>query len=250
MPGTKLRCPQCGGENDLPSGLRLFTCEFCGSSLVADRGETIHRYRVPALIGRDEASAALRRWMVGSDTVKDLDRKSELLMIEPVSFPMWLFRLDHQGDEISRVTPAAALPIPQMMDLELPPGRLEPYEGGLEGVEEQEMTIPVDAARAWLDRDRVGTIREISLVQVPFWRCRYRYDGIEYTAVVDANSGQVLASIYPEKADSPYVVVLGLGFAVFLAEGLLIGNPLFKAVVFAITAVPMIGLAYWVARKV
>ncbi|MEJ2084217.1 MAG: hypothetical protein P8Y44_00885 [Acidobacteriota bacterium] len=204
---------------------------------------------MPSLLGREEAGAALRRWMASSYTVKNLDRKSELLELEPISFPMWLFRLDDRGDEISRVTPATALPIPQLMDLEFPPGRLEPYQGPSERVE-QEITIPIDAARAWLDRDRVGTIREISLVQVPLWSCRYRYAGSDYLAVVDANSGQVLASIYPEKADSPYLFVLGLGFVLFLVEGLLIGNPFLKAVVFAMTALPMIALAYWVARKV
>ena len=54
----------------------------------------------------------------------------------------------------------------------------------------------------------------------------------------------------PEKAESPYFLVAALGLILFGVEGLLISNLVAKFVAYAITAVPLTLLAYWVARKV
>lgn len=250
MTGTTILCPQCGGENDLPSGLRLFSCGFCGTSLFADRSGVISYYRVKRLLDQDKARAALRRWMAGNDTVKDLDRKSRVEGFEAISFPMWMFRVDREGDETSYVAPAAPIPIPELMDLEIPPGRLEPYETAADGIEEAEVTVPVATARDWLDQRWTGPVRETALVRVPLWRCRYRYRGSKFMALVDATSGAVLASVYPEKLESPYYLVVGMGFLLFALEGLAIGNPILKALAYLVTAIPLFGLAYWVARRV
>jgi hypothetical protein len=248
--GTTILCPQCGGENDLPSGLLFVSCAFCGTSLFADRSGVISYYRVPALLDKDKAQAALRRWMAGNDTVKDLDHKSQLEGFDPVSFPMWLFRVDRDGAETSYVAPAAPIPIPELMDLEIPPGQLEPYEAAAGGVDEAEVTVPVETARDWLDQRHAGLVRETALVRIPLWRCRYRYKGSDYMALVDATSGAVLASVYPEKLESPYYLVFGLGFVLFVVEGLMIGNPFLKAFAYLLTSIPLFGLAYWVARRV
>lgn len=252
MPTTepKISCPRCGGECELPSGLQSFTCPFCDSSLFADRRQVITHYRVPSLLDRDQAAATLRRWMAGNDTVKDLDRKSELREIEAVSFPMWLYRSVEHGAETTQAIPAAAIPIPDLMDLELPAARLEPYEPPAGGLNEQPVTVSADAAREWFARSMQGELRETSLVRVPLWRCRYRYRDSEYLALVDANTGAVLASIFPEKAESPYLLVMALGFVLFLVEGLLIADPIGKAAIFMLTAIPLSGLAFWVAKRV
>ncbi len=250
MTGATILCPQCGGETDLASGERVFSCPFCGTSLFADRSGVISYYQIRPLLDRDKAGRALRRWMAGNETVKDLDRKSKIERLDSISFPMWLFRLDSGGDEVSYVAPAAPVPIPHLIDFELPPGRLEPYEGGRDDVEETEVTVPVETARAWLDGRQPGPILETAVVQVPLWRCRYRYKDAEYLALIDASSGAVLASVFPEKLESPYYLVVGLGFILFLVEGLAIGNPITKAFAYLITAIPLLGLAYWVARRV
>ena len=213
MTGATILCPQCGGESDLPSGERFFSCPFCGTSLFADRSGVISYYRIAPLLDRDKAGRALRRWMAGNETVKDLDRKSKIERFDSISFPMWLFRGDSGGDEVSYVAPAAPVPIPHLIDFELPPGQLEPYEGASDGVEEAEVTIPVETARAWLDSRHTGATLETALVQVPLWRCRYRYKGSEYLALIDATSGAVLASVFPEKLESPYYLVVGLGLS-------------------------------------
>ena len=244
-------CSQCGGRNDLPTGTRLITCSYCGTTLFVDRSEVVSHYSLPPLVEREEATAALRRWMAGNDTVKDLDRKARIEEVEAISFPVWFFRTSGGGAEEVYFEPAAPTPIPQVTDLSIPAGRLEPYRP--EDEEEMrviDVDVPLETARGWLEQRQPGAMRETALVRVPFWLFRYRHDGREFLAAVDASTGSVLASIYPEKAESPYFLVAALGVFLFGIEGLLITNPVAKLVVYAITAVPLIVLAYWVARKV
>ena len=59
-----------------------------------------------------------------------------------------------------------------------------------------------------------------------------------------------MSAVYPEKAESPFYLVAGLGLVLFGLEGLLISNLFYKLMAYAVTAVPLTLLAYWVARKV
>lgn len=247
---TSVLCSQCGGQNDLPTGNPFITCGFCGTTLFVDRSQVVGHYSLPPLLGSEEATAALRRWMAGNDTVKDLDRKSELVEVEPISFPVWLFRTSDSGGEEVFFEPAAPTPIPQVSDLSIPAGRLVPYRAEQEEMETVDVQIPLETAQGWLAQRQVGAVRETALVRVPFWRCHYRYEGKTYLAAVDASTGAVLAGVYPEKAESPYFLVAALGLILFGAEGLLIGNLFAKLVAYVITAVPLTLLAYWVTRKV
>ena len=243
-------CTQCGGDNELASGRRLFRCQYCDATLFVDRGGVVNHYRLPPLLGADEARAAVRRWMAGNETVKDLDKKSSIGAVIAVSFPMWLFRVRRGGREETYVEPAAPTPIPHLADLKVPAGKLQPYEGESGGVEALEATIPLVTARGWLDQRGVGEPEETALVQVPLWRCAYSFDGGDYEALVDGSTGAVMASVYPEKAESPYVLVAVLGLILFTLEGFAISNPLIKLLVYGITAVPLLFLAWWVTRKV
>jgi len=243
-------CTQCGGENQLPSGRRLFRCQYCDATLFVDRGGVVNHYRLPPLLGAEEARAALRRWMAGNETVKDLDKKSSLGAVVAVSFPMWLFRVRRDGREEAYVEPAAPTPIPQIADLKVPAGKLEPYSGESAEVAAVAATIPLETARGWLDQRGVGEPEETALVQVPLWRCSYSYGGTGYEALVDGSTGAVMAAVFPEKSESPYVLVAVLGLILFTLEGFLITNPVIKFFVFAMTAVPLLLLAWWVTRKV
>ena len=250
-PGSStVACTQCGGETPLPSGRRLVRCEYCDATLFVDRAGVVNHYRLPPLLSADEARAALRRWMAGNDTVKDLDKKSTIGTLAAVSFPMWLFRVRRGGREEAYVEPAAPTPIPQLADLEVPAGELEPYSPESGEIEAVDATIPLETARGWLDQRGVGEPEETALVQVPLWRCGYSFKGSEYEALVDGSTGAVMASIYPEKAESPYVLVAVLGLLLFTIEGFAISNPVIKFFVFGITAVPLLLLAWWVTRRV
>ncbi|HEX6204039.1 MAG TPA: hypothetical protein VF100_13635, partial [Thermoanaerobaculia bacterium] len=131
-----LRCPQCGGENVLPSGERLLPCAFCGASLYVDRSGLVSHYRLPRLLDRAAAEQAVRRWMAGNDTVKDLDDKATDLDLVPLRFPLWMFRCRQGGGETVLARPAAATPEPALADLAVPAGKLEPYRLGGEGAKE------------------------------------------------------------------------------------------------------------------
>ncbi len=74
--GSSVLCSQCGGKNEVPTGHRFVTCVFCDTTLFVDRAQVVFHYRLPPLLAEEEATAALRRWMAGNDTVKDLDRKA------------------------------------------------------------------------------------------------------------------------------------------------------------------------------
>lgn len=248
---NRLACPQCGGENALLSGERLLACAFCGAALYVDRSGLVSHYRLPRLLDRERAAEALRRWMAGNETVKDLDRKAAVEELVPVSFPMWFFRMRLESGEDVAVEPAAPTPVPQLADLDVPAGKLEPYapEGG--DVEEVAAGVPLATARGWVPRLR-GEIEpsETALVHVPLWRCRYRFRDQPYLAYVDGSTGAVLASVFPAKSESPYYLVAGLGLLLFLAEGFLFPNLLLKAAAYVATAVPLALVAWLVARKV
>jgi len=244
-------CPQCGGAGPLPSGERLLACGFCGAALFVDRGGAVSHYRLPRLLDEAQATAALKRWMAGDDTVKELDSRSSIESMEATELPMWLFRVGAAGSETVYVEPAAPTPIPQLADLEVPAGRLEPWrpaDGAPPGA--VEATVPLATARAWLAERGVPEARESALVRVPLWRARYRFAGHGYTALVEGSTGQVLAGVFPEKAESPYILVAAAGLVLFGLVGLAIANPVMKLAAYAVTALPLALVAWWVTRRV
>jgi hypothetical protein len=274
-----LRCPQCGGENPLPSGVRLLRCRFCDAALFVDRSGLVSHYRLPRLVDRRGAEEALRRWMAGNHTVKDLDKKASGIELAPLAFPLWMFRQRTAGGEVVHVEPAAATPESAMADLEVPAGKLEPFRAGAveaeeaevaaatpalesgavpDAVERVEATVPLETARGWLGQQLgagrgaggSGEITETALVHVPFWRAGYLYGGRRWSALVEGSTGVVLASVYPEKSEAPYWLVAGLGLLAFGLEGVLIYDLFLKAAAYAVTAVPLLGLAWWVTKRV
>jgi hypothetical protein len=67
---------------------------------------------------------------------------------------------------------------------------------------------------------------------------------------VDAVSGKVFPADYPAKAEAPFVGVAVLALAVFGIEGLVIQNLLLKILVYAVSAVPILGVAWLTSKKV
>ncbi len=248
---TTLDCPQCGGANPLPSGDRLLRCAFCGASLFVDRGGLVSHYRLPRLVDRAGAAEALRRWMAGNETVKGLDERAEVTDLAAVSFPVWMFRRRAAAGESVVAEPAAPTPEPRMAELDVPAGELVPFAAPEEGAETVPAAVPLATARGWLEHaPGSGEVVETALVHVPFWRATYRYDGRPWSALVEGSTGAVLASVFPAKAETPYVLVAALGLVLFGVEGLAISDLLWKAVVIGVTAVPLSLLAWWVTSRV
>ena len=125
-------------------------------------------------------------------------------------------------------------------------------DGDSSGVPVIEPEVPADTAREWL-RSRFGDdvgVRKTVLYHLPLYRTPYSWQGRTYIAAVDAISGKVFPADFPSKAESPFVAVAILALVIFGVEGLIISNPLIKAVVYLISAVPILGIAWLTSRKV
>ena len=194
--------------------------------------------------------------MAGNQTVKDLDRKTTSITAAPIWFPVWMFRLAPQGakgGEEVRIQPAAPTPISQLADLRIPAGELQPFSAEVQegdaAPEARSPTIPIETARGWLG-EAAERVRETARVHLPLWECRYQYEGHGYVALVDGSTGAVMASVFPEKAESPFRLVAAIGLILFTLAGLAIPHPLLKLMAYAVLALPLTLVAYWVSRKV
>lgn len=219
---SELKCTQCGGELHPDEGQVFLTCPFCASTIYLDKSRVVfHWYLAPTL---DEAKAqgALRRWMSGSQTVKDLDRKSTLTSITFVYFPVWYFkRRKASGGEEIILQPAAATSVSELTHLNLPAGDLRKYEPGLDA-QAHLPSVPLEAALGWLEAGGAprSEVVEQALVHIPIYTMKYTYQGLAYTALVEAGTGGVFANVFPAKAEAPFQLAGGLTGLVFLCLAL------------------------------
>jgi hypothetical protein len=262
---TQLLCRQCAAALVVEQGAKYATCDFCGTVNFLDKSEAVLHYAVRPTIDAAQATAALRRWMAGNQTVKGLDTAAQVEAQEYQLFPMWLARAEENGQEEVHLKPAAALSIVELGHLRVPAADLVPFDEA-QDADAIRPTVPVTAVRAWLAENEgiaAGAIREISLVHVPIYQFKYRYQDETYTALVDAATSQVFAAIYPEKFELPYVSIGGFGcLAYFLAAliplitffvvdsptGIAIGALIYIGVAVAL-AVPIFIAAASVSRK-
>lgn len=266
LPENVLTCTQCGGELHPDEGQIFLTCPFCSSTVYIDKARVVfHWYLAPTL---DEAKArgALSRWMAGNQTVKDLDRKSHVTEVAFQFFPMWYFkqRLAGGREEIA-LMPGAATAVSEIVHLRLPAGDLRKYNQEIDA-QAVPPTVPLQAALDWLVVEQGGSAKEAieqSLVHIPIYVFKYTYQGKLYTALVEGATGEVIANIYPAKAEAPYLIVGGLAALVYLclatfpviggiadgSAGAALGFGLCAAA--GIIAAPVFfALAAWVAAKV
>ena len=265
-PENVLTCTQCGGELHPDEGQIFLTCPFCNSTVYIDKARVVfHWYLVPTL---DEARArgALSRWMAGNQTVKDLDRKASVTEVVFQFFPMWYFkqRLGNGREEVS-LMPGAATAVSEIVHLRLPAGDLRKYNQEVD-LQAVTPTVPLQAALSWLGAGQPRKANEIieqALVHIPLFVVKYTYQGKFYTALVEGATGEVIANIFPAKAEAPYQVVGGLAALVFLclalfpvigglsngSAGALAGFGL-CATAGILLAPVLFALAAWVAAKV
>ena len=264
-PETQILCHQCTAVLPVEQGSQFVTCEFCGATNFVDKSGAVLHYAVRATVDETAAAAALRRWMGGNDTVKDLDKKAVLARPSFQMFPMWLVRVDQSGQEKVVLEPAAALSIFELTELSIPASDLEPYDHTMDG-DAIVPTVPIDTVRKWLAENQkiaAGQIKESSLVHLPLFLFKYQFEGREYTAVVDAASSQVFASIYPSKREVPYVAIGSVGCALYFCAALipvisffttdgtgLIFGILGYIVAAIVLAVPIFGVAAYISARV
>lgn len=215
---TAINCTQCGGELHPDQGQVFLTCPFCSSTVYLDKKQVVfHQYLSPTL-DEEAARSHLRAWMSGNETVKDLDRKADLLETRFEFFPVWFFKIKTKsGHEKLLVQPAAATAVVEIKTLSIPAGDLRRFDAN-QVTNAVEPTVPLEAARTWLGQEHpeTGTVLETALVHLPIFKMHYEYHRRDYTALVEAGTGRVLAGYFPEKKEMPYQMVSFLSIAGFL----------------------------------
>jgi uncharacterized membrane protein YkoI len=260
---TPLNCTQCGGELHPEEGESFVTCPYCAATVYLDKTQVVFHWRLNPTLNEQQATQALARWMSGSQTVKDLDKKARVTGYTFEYFPLWYFKARRGKDETIELQPGAATSITELRRLTLPAGDLSKYDPALEA-QSVEPTVPLEAARDWLLQTQPGAeVRESALVHVPIYIFKYVFRNQGFTAVVEAATGAVLANIFPAKAEAPYLLAGGITAAVYLC---LAAFPLFGsafgshngsgiafgvAVFIGLVAAPFLfAFAVWVASKI
>jgi predicted RNA-binding Zn-ribbon protein involved in translation (DUF1610 family) len=265
LPQTTLNCTQCGGELHPDEGQVFLTCPYCSSAVYLDKSRVVFHWYLAPTLDEDKARAALARWMAGNQTVKDLDRKSQVAGSTFEYFPVWYFkRRDKSGREQVLLEPAAATSVSELRNIQLPAGDLRKYESQLDA-QAHPPSVPLPTALEWLAGRGVPgeEIAEQSLVHIPLYTFKYIYQQQPYTAVVEAGTGSVFANIFPAKAEAPYLLAGGLTALVFLCLALFpvfgglvnsgegVGIGLAACAGLGIVAAPLLfALAAWVAAKI
>lgn len=245
-------CTQCGASIEPRASERLLECPYCDTALVVDGGATlIHEVMVPTVTSEQVASH-LRRFLGGPATVADLDKKARLEDSQLEYFPFWAFTIARGGTEQVVLEPAAPSSLQGLQGLELPAGSTRPMRREVLGeVPVVEPEVPLETARDWLiSRHGEVEVRQTVLYHLPLYRTPYSWSGRTYQAGVDGVTGKVFPADFPAKAEKPYIGVAALALIVFGLEGLIIQNLFVKLVVYLISAVPILGIAWLTSRKV
>jgi DNA-directed RNA polymerase subunit RPC12/RpoP len=250
---VQVNCTQCGASLTVGATERLLDCPYCDTAIVVDGSQTLfHEVMLPTVKAAD-TGAHLRRFLGGRDTVANLDQQA--VLSEPVLeyFPFWAFTVaGERGDQLV-LQPAAPSSLQGLQGLSLPAGNTRPMDPEVTGEAAViEPEVPMETAREWLS-GRFGDgvqVRRSVLYHLPLYRTPYSCKGETYRAAVDGVTGKVFPADFPAKAEAPYVLVAVLALAVFAVEGLLISNPIVKLLAYAVSAIPILGLAWMTSRKV
>jgi len=245
-------CTQCGASIEPRAGERLLECPFCDTALVVDGSATlIHEVMAPT-VPHGQVPAHLRRFLGGTSTVADLDKKARLGDPRLEYFPFWAFTVVGKGGERVVLQPAAPSSLQGLQGIELPAGETRPMKEEITGeTPVVEPEVPIETAREWLTaRHGEVEVRQTVLYHLPMYRTPYSWQGRTYQAAVDGVSGKVFPADFPAKAEAPFVGVAALAIIVFGLEGLLIQNLIFKLTAYAVSAVPILGIAWLTSRKV
>jgi hypothetical protein len=254
---TTLNCTQCGGELHPDEGQIFLTCPYCGSTVYLDKSQVVFHWHLKPTLDAAAAAGALARWMSGSQTIKDLDKKAQVTGQSFQYFPLWYFKWSAAGKEETSLETAAATSITELRRLALPAGDLVRYDPALDP-QSAPPSVPLETARQWLlDAHPKVEVRETFLVHIPIYIFKYTYQNRVFTAVVEAATGSVLANIFPVKAEAPYRTagcVTALVYVVLAMIPVFSGGSslaLLIAIGLGLLAAPFLfGFAVYVASKI
>src|SRR5512136_2956266 len=132
LPTTEFHCAQCGGTLHTDEGQLFLTCPYCGSAVYLDKSKVVFHWSLACTVTPEASAASLRRWMAGNQTVKDLDRKAQVVSQTFQYFPLWYFRAGSADRETIYLEPAAAIAVNDLKKLPLPAGDLLRYDPALD----------------------------------------------------------------------------------------------------------------------
>lgn len=217
LPPVQILCRQCSAPLPIEPGSQYAECEYCGTTNVVEKGQTIFHYAVQATADEAEAEAALRRWMAGNETIKGLDQSAKVERPHFEYFPMWLVRRRRDDQETVFLEPAAALAVSELKHLTIPAGDLNPYDDAMAD-DAVKATVPYKAMLGWLKEEhgvQAAEINEVALVHLPVYHFTYEYKDRRYSAVVDAATARVFSNIFPAKWEVPYLTIAGAAFVAY-----------------------------------
>lgn len=265
----QIKCTQCGADVTVQQDETFIDCPFCASALFLDKRKVVFHYLINSNFKPNEAEGNLKRWMAGNHTVKDLDKKAQNITSEFYYFPVWYFKTkDSSGDRIF-LQPAASTSVSEIKKLQIPAGALKFYDKTVHN--DHEIVKPdvlYESAQTWLESSGVSldTVSEAALVHIPFYQFNYSFNSQSYTALVEASSGQVYSNIYPAKSEAPFRILFALSIVAFIvtsiicyvlgfvlnssSEEALLTAEFFKIFAYGLVSVPLIIMAYFIAKKV
>jgi hypothetical protein len=266
LTSSKIICPQCAGENEVPIDEKFTECVFCGSAIYIDKKKIVSHFVINSNFKKEEAEGNLRRWMAGNFQVKDLDKLAQISQMSFYYFPMWYFKTDKSSGETIYLQPASSTSISEIKKINIPAGNLKVYNK--KDFNESEFVAPdvlFDSAQNWLKDTGVNidTVALSNLVHIPFYQYYYNYDGKQYTALVEASSGKVYANLWPAKSEAPFRIMFALCIIAFFLisvlalvvgawdrEAFLMTDMAVKIFGYGLASVPLILIAYFIAKKV
>ena len=152
---TQINCSQCGGELHPDEGQIFITSPYCSATVYLDRSRVVFHWYLAPTLNDQQAVSALYRWMSGSQTVKDLDKKARLVGQSFQYFPLWYFKRKTARGEEELLQPAAATSVTEITSLKLPAGDLRKYDPSLDA-QSAEPSVPLDAALEWAGQAAAG----------------------------------------------------------------------------------------------
>lgn len=248
----RLRCTQCGARLEVASDQTLLVCDFCDAALAAGDGATVFHEILAPTVAAGTVPSHLRRFLASSQVVAGADRAARIGPARLEYFPFWAFTVgDPGGEERTVLEPAAPSALQGLQGLTLPVGQARAMSAEAAG-DTPVVTpdVPLETAREWLTARHPGaSVRRTVLTHVPLFQLEYELTGRSYRAAVDGSSGAVLPAEFPTRVETPFRAVAGLALAVFVIEGLVIVNPILKLAVYLVSAVPLLGVAWWTSRS-
>ncbi len=244
-----IRCTKCGAPVEIEPGTKFAKCSYCDSMMFIDKSGAGFFYILEFKLDETAATGVFRRWAAGSVMAKNLDRDAKIFKAVPQYFPVYMFKRDIEGREVVFVEPAKSTSLPGMHSLKVPPGDIKIFDQNYRVPQHIQMIQPELDMMAYFNT-LPGKPKEQALVYFPIWYMEYNYNGKIYNVVIDGSSGEVFAESFPTRGSAPYMVVAGIGFALYAVYGLVAWWNLPIGLLLMGVTVPAIFVGgYFVAKK-